>query len=96
MAISKKHKKQIKNQYKSAQATGEVQKVKRTWSLKQGDLVKFSKRDSEVMGIVSSDDRGDGWYCVIFPGGKQTYHARHREKIQSAKKLNDLDTKQNK
>ena len=90
MAISRKHKREIKRQYKNAQNTGDVKKLKRTWSLRQGDLVRYQ----ENIGIVSSDDRGDGWYCVIFPAGKQTRHARNLEKIQSPKKPGkDLDTK---
>ena len=75
--IPKKYKKQIKHDIRNAKSLGKVSSVKRTWSFKKGDLVKWG----DVMGVIA-EERTGGYYLIISPNGNQSVHAKNLERVQ--------------
>tara|TARA_A100001515_G_C4562370_1_gene207014 strand:- start:177 stop:458 length:282 start_codon:yes stop_codon:yes gene_type:complete len=82
MAIPKKFKKQLKADMRQSSKIS-YKKPKMEWSFNTGDLVEFKNRTSYESAMII-EDRGDGWYLLMGPGGKTWKKATKMKKIQKA------------
>ena len=82
MAIPKKFKKQLKADMRHSSKIS-YKKPKMEWSFNTGDLVEFKNRSSYESAMII-EDRGDGWYLLMGPGGKTWKKATKMKKIQKA------------
>lgn len=73
MAISKKHKKDLRGAFHSQ----DVPRSKRTWAIKVGDLVEVDDK----YGVVTRSDDG-GSYYILGPEFRGWIHARKVRKVQ--------------
>lgn len=72
MAIPKKYKKQLKADMKGVDDSKSIQKSKRTWAYKLGDLV---EHDGNCCFILD-DSRGDGWFELMTSDGRKWVKAK--------------------
>lgn len=88
MAIPKQYKKQLKAALNKTptktprkRSLRSDAKTKMTWSFSVGDLVEY-----EGMCGVIVESNGDGFYCIMSPGGKTWKKAAKLRKIQETTK----------